>query len=94
MLSLITGSDKKEIDIPGLEIAGNTGEIGQLLDKGARGRSRKIPFAKPVPRDFETAWMEGKQPEIIAREAQVVGNGLNDKKDAGNILQMCRLKLF
>ena len=38
--------------------------------------------------------MEGKQPEIIAREAQVVGNGLNDKKDAGNILQMCCLKLF
>lgn len=45
--------------IPGLDFDNASLPLKGDNDRSAR---KKVPYAKPVPRDFQQAWVEGKQP--------------------------------
>ena len=47
--------------IPGLDFSDNKGEDGPAL------QTKKVPYAKPVPKQFEKAWETGVQPPTLVQ---------------------------
>ena len=64
-----------DASIPGLDFS----PPSQTASATARFlQRRKIPYAKPIPKDFESAWAGGKQPLAITRSRVANGEPTTD----------------
>ena len=89
--SLTSGEDAS---IPGLDFSTS-------LASAAASRyiqRRKVPYAKPIPKDFESAWSGGKQPLAITRSRVPNGESSNQQQaptddHQGNVTETGQNKL-
>jgi len=90
--SLTSGEDAS---IPGLDFSTS-------LASAAASRyiqRRKVPYAKPIPKDFESAWSGGKQPLAITRSRVPNGESSNQQQAStddhqGNVTDTGQIKLI
>ena len=55
--------------IPGLDFSSsNTSANDRLVTR------KKIPYSKPIPKQFEMAWEEGKQPALLGDVSNIIRN--------------------
>ena len=77
--AVLTATTGDDASIPGLDFSSTS------LASAAASRyiqRRKIPYAKPIPKDFESAWSGGKQPLAITRTRVANGESSNSQQQS------------
>ena len=72
------GTSAIESAIPGLDFDTVQQPTTKSQDVSAR---KKVPYAKPVPKDFQLAWTEGKQPLSIQQQTPVENGNSSTASD-------------